>query len=273
MGTKRRFVSWMLCCFTAGLTGKTIIHLRRWMLIELACFFLSLRKRSSTTSVPSSLRLPARRKREREQKKRNHLPPPPPQGWPLHPLAVEQTLKKRRRRKKSPAHKCPQRPTKTSPHSWKGYGRHSPAQAQVLDTVERGGRQPGQSPQVAPALWSPSWPRGSCHRLTLRLRRGTVGPALTPTAACCLTAKCASSHALHLVSGQVWFRQTNHLISPPLLGVSVCVFLLLLIHKLHFTNCKTNWIPLKTRSCLVWNEAPEAEIHSLLDFPSRQYQS
>lgn len=184
--------------------------------------FLSLRKRSSTTSVPSSPRVPARRKREREQK-RKHLPPPP-QGWLLHQLAVEQTLKKRRRREKSPARKRPQRPTKTSPHRWKGYGRHSPAQARVLDTGERGGRQPGQSPPAAPALWSPSWPRGSCRLLTLRLRLGTVGPALTPTAACCLTAKCASSHALHLLSGQVWFRQTNHLINPPLLGVSVCVF-------------------------------------------------
>lgn len=225
-----------------AVVSKTNLHL----------FFFSLRKRSSTTFVPSSPRAPARRRRGREQEMKKHLPASPQRRR----LAVEQSLRKERRRKKPPLH-----PTRTSPPSWRGSGRHSPARAPGPDLGGSGGQWP-----TARALWSPSWPQRSCRFPSLPLRRGTVRPAPTPTAACCLTARCVDSNALLLVSSQVGL--TNHLMYHPyFVYVSVCfTFINTQI------DCQLNSIKKKTSS-LAWNETPEAKIHSFLYFPSCQYQS
>lgn len=160
--------------------------------------FLSLKKISSTTSVPSSPRVATRRRRGREQKMRKPLLPSA-QRWVQHQLGPRQMLKNRR----GPACQRVARPTRTSPRVWRGCARRRPAPR--LGTGGTGGRRPVR--WAAPALWCPSWPHVSCQSPSLQWKPGTVGPALTLTAACCLTVKCASFHALHLLlSDQVRFR-------------------------------------------------------------------
>lgn len=129
---------------------------------------------------------------------RKHLPRSSQRRSPRHPGVW--FLKNERR---SP------HPTWTSPHSWRGFGRHSPARAPGRDSGGRGGRRLGGSAPAAQALWSPSWPRGSCRSQTLPLRRGAVGPAPTPTAACCRTARCASFRAPLLFLVQVGLKNKS----------------------------------------------------------------
>lgn len=129
---------------------------------------------------------------------RKHLPRSP-QRWSPHHLGVW-ILKNERRSL---------HPTWTSPRSWRGFGRHSPVRAHGRDSEGRGGRRLGRSAPAAQALWSPSWRRESCRSPTLPLRRGAVGPAPTPTAVCCRTARCASFHALLLLLVQVGLKNKS----------------------------------------------------------------
>lgn len=178
-------------------------------------FFLSLRKISSTTSAPSSPRAAARRGREQEMRK--HLRPSPRR------LAAEL---------KTPPTRHPAR---TSPPSWRG----------SFAAMGSGGRRP-----AAPAPWSLSWPRGGWRSPSLPRRSGAAGPAPTPTAACCRTARCASSRALLLASSQVGLRNNPPLILYLLVCSTISSFL-------HFTDCKKKTICvhhlLLKRSTWSWN--------------------
>lgn len=168
----------------------------------------SLRKKSSTTSVLSSLQMLARRRRGRGWKMNKHLLPRLERVLLCH-WAVVKTLKAKSRKMKSLPPKPPHHPTRTSPLWWKGSGPHNPVSAPAPDREGSGGHYLGvwDLTVLTPLIrW---WPHGSYQDLTLHLRRGAVGPAPTPTSACCLTVRCASTPALLLLS-QVWFHFATH---------------------------------------------------------------
>lgn len=172
--------------------------------LKFLCFFFppSLKKKSSTTSVPSSLQMLAKRKRGRGWEMKTQFFPLLQRVHLCHRTMVKiQTIKGQRMN--GPTPKPPPHPTRTSLPRWRGSGHLNLASAIAHDWEGSDGRQLGVWDPAVPAPLSHRWPHGNYWDRSLHLWRGVVGPAPTPTAICCLTVRCANPLDLLLLLSQV----------------------------------------------------------------------
>lgn len=128
-----------------------------------------------------------------------------------NPREVIKIRKTKSRKMKSLTPNPPPNPTRTSPPRWRGSGHRDPVSAPASNREGSGSLLLGVGDLATPAPLIHWQPHGTYQHLTLHLSCGAVGPAPTPTAACCLTARCASTHTLLLLLSQVQFHFATRL--------------------------------------------------------------